>query len=41
MIAGLRKINEVVEGTRLPKVAVEIQDMILFENWKEFFPEWA
>jgi hypothetical protein len=40
VIAGLRKVNDIVEGTHLPKIPVEVQDMILFENWKQFFPEW-
>ena len=40
VIAGLRKVNEIVQGTHLPKIPVEVQDMILFENWKQFFPEW-
>jgi predicted TIM-barrel fold metal-dependent hydrolase len=41
VIAGLRAVNDVVEGTRLPKIPVEIQDRIIFENWREFFPEWS
>jgi hypothetical protein len=41
VIAGLRSVNDVVEGTRLPKIPVEIQDRIIFENWREFFPEWS
>lgn len=40
-IQGLRRINDPVEGTRLPRVPGEMQDMILYENWKGFFPEWA
>ena len=40
-IEGLRRINDLVEGTRLPRVPTEMQDMIIFENWKRFFTEWA
>jgi len=41
IIAGLRNVNKVVEGTNLPKIPDEVQDMILYENWKDFFPQWA
>ena len=41
IVAGLRAVNKPVEGTGLPKVPVEVQDMILYENWKAFFPHWA
>ena len=41
VIAGLRKINCIVEGTNLPQIPVEVQDRILYENWKAFFPHWA
>jgi predicted TIM-barrel fold metal-dependent hydrolase len=41
VIAGLRGVNAIVEGTRLPKIPVEVQDMILYENWKTVFPQWA
>ena len=41
IVAGLRAVNKPVEGTGLPKIPVEVQDMILYENWKAFFPEWA
>lgn len=41
VIAGLRNINKPIEGTGLPQVPNEIQDMIIHENWKPFFPEWA
>jgi predicted TIM-barrel fold metal-dependent hydrolase len=41
IVAGLRNVNKIVEGTPLPKVPVEVQDMILYENWKAFFPHWA
>jgi hypothetical protein len=38
---GLRAVNKPVEGTGLPQVPKEIQDMIIYENWKTFFPHWA
>ena len=41
IIKGLRAVNKPVEGTGLPKIPTEVQDMILHENWKEFFPQWA
>jgi uncharacterized protein len=41
VIAGLRNVNAPVEGTRLPQISREIQDRIIYENWKEVFPEWA
>jgi hypothetical protein len=40
VINGLRNVNKPVEGTGLPKIPVEIQDRIIHENWKEFFPQW-
>ena len=30
-----------VEGTKLPTIPEEVQDMILYGNWKAFFPDWA
>ena len=30
-----------VEGTNLPQISTEIQDRIIYENWKEFFTQWA
>ena len=41
VINGLRAVNDIVEGTRLPQIPVEIQDGIIYENWKQPFPEWA
>jgi predicted TIM-barrel fold metal-dependent hydrolase len=41
IVAGLRNVNQVVAGTGLPKIPDEVQDMILYENWKAFFPYWA
>ncbi len=41
VIIGLRNVNQPVEGTNLPKIPSEIQDRIIYENWKEFFTQWA
>lgn len=41
IIAGLRAVNNPVLRTNLPKIPDEVQDMILYENWKAFFPHWA
>jgi uncharacterized protein len=41
VINGLRKVNDIVEGTKFPTISTEIQDQIIYENWKSFFPEWA
>jgi len=37
----LNNVNSIVEGTRLPRVPAEVQDVILYENWKPFFPKRA
>ena len=41
VIAGLRNVNAIVEGTRFPQIPKEIQDRIIHENWREAFPEFA
>jgi uncharacterized protein len=41
VIAGLRRVNDPVEGSRLPRIPDEVQERIIHENWKAFFPEWA
>jgi predicted TIM-barrel fold metal-dependent hydrolase len=41
VINGLRNVNRPVEGTGLPHIPTEIQDAIIHENWKRFFPEWT
>jgi hypothetical protein len=41
VINGLRNVNKPVEGTGLPKIPTEIQDQIIYENWKAFFPHWV
>jgi hypothetical protein len=38
---GLRKVNKPVDGTGLPQIPKVIQDQIIDENWKDYFPEWA
>jgi predicted TIM-barrel fold metal-dependent hydrolase len=41
VIAGLRGVNRLVEGTQLPKVPDDVVEMIIHENWKTFFPHWS
>ncbi len=41
VITGLRNVNAPVEGTKLPRIPTEVQDRIIYENWKAFFPGWA
>ena len=36
-IKGLRNVNAIVEGTNFPKFPENCIDLILYENWKEFF----
>jgi uncharacterized protein len=40
VINGLRNVNKPVEGTNLPFIPKEVQDQIIYENWKAFRPEW-
>ncbi len=40
VITGLKNINRIVEGTHLPTIPADIQDQIIYENWKAFFSEW-
>lgn len=35
-IAGLRKVNDIVEGTSLPRFPQEAIERIIYENWKQF-----
>jgi hypothetical protein len=39
VIAGLRNINRIVEGTNFPKIPGEIQERIISENWKAALPQ--
>ena len=41
VIEGLRNVNKPVEGTGLPQIPTKIQDAIVHENWRRFFPEWT
>ncbi len=41
VIAGQRKVNDILEGTKFPRVSNEIIDNIIYENWKRFLPEYA
>jgi uncharacterized protein len=41
VIAGQWKINDIVRGTRLPRVPDEVIHHILHENWKQLLPEYA
>ena len=41
VVAGQHKINDVVQGTNLPRVSDEIIHNILHENWKRFLPEYT
>ena len=35
-IAGLWKVNDIVEGTRFPRFPDEAIERIIYENWKQF-----
>jgi predicted TIM-barrel fold metal-dependent hydrolase len=35
-LAGLYKVNDIVEGTRMPVFPKEVLDRIVYENWKQF-----
>ena len=35
-IDGLRRVNDVVEGTRLPRVPEDVVERIIHENWRRF-----
>jgi hypothetical protein len=41
VIAGQHKVNDVVRGTHLPKVPDEMIHNMIYENWKQFLPEYA
>lgn len=38
-VAGLRRVNDVVAGTPLPPIPVDVQDEIIHANWRRFFGE--
>jgi len=41
VIAGQRKVNDILEGTQLPRIPGEVIENIIYENWKRFLPEYA
>jgi len=41
VIAGQRKVNDILEGTKLPRIPGEVIENIIYENWKRFLPEYA
>jgi len=41
VIAGLRSVNDLVEGTRLPRVRDETVEAILHRNHEALFPDWS
>jgi predicted TIM-barrel fold metal-dependent hydrolase len=41
VIAGQRKINNILDGTRFPRIPDEMIDNIIYENWKRFLPEYV
>jgi uncharacterized protein len=36
-IKGLRNVNSILEGTKLPRIPEYVIDNIIYENWKRFF----
>lgn len=41
VIAGQWKVNDILEGTKLPRVSDEVIHNIIYENWKRFLPEYV
>lgn len=41
VIAGQQKINDILEGTKFPRIPDEMIHNIIYENWKRFLPEYA
>jgi len=41
VIAGQKKVNDILEGTKFPRISDEIIHNIIYENWKRFLPEYA
>jgi len=35
-LAGLRKVNDIVEGTKFPRFPDEAMERIIYENWKQY-----
>lgn len=40
VIDGLRRVNDPVRNTDLPKVSDEVVEMIIHENYRHVFPDW-
>ena len=40
VISGLHKVNDVVKGTSFPHVPEDMIHNIIYENWKQFLPEY-
>lgn len=41
VITGLRNIIAPVEGTGLSTIPTKMQDVFIYEDWKQLSPEWA
>ena len=41
VIAGQWKVNDILEGTKFPRISDEIIHNIIYENWKRFLPEYV
>ncbi len=41
VIAGQWKVNDILEGTKFPRISDDIIHNIIYENWKRFLPEYA
>lgn len=41
VMSGLRKVNDIVLGSNLPKFPEEAIERMIYENWRSFFPEGA
>jgi len=41
VIAGQWKVNDILEGTKFPRIPDEVIHNIIYENWKRFLPEYA
>ncbi|GGM61857.1 amidohydrolase family protein [Dactylosporangium sucinum] len=39
VIEGLRRVNDIVDGTRFPRVPDEVMDAIVHRNWERALPE--
>jgi len=41
VIAGLRRVNAPIEGTKRRGIPAVVQGMIISENCQSVFPEWS